>query len=192
MVGLIAASFREKKGIPYALEAVARASLRFPSLRLRLIGDGPMRSEIEERICRPDLAGRVDLLGYRAFPDYLEELKKAHFLMAPSVTARDGDGEGGAPVCILEAQGAGMPVIATEHCDIPEATLPGISAFLSPERDVEALTANLERLLERPEEWGKMGRAGRTHVETQFDILRQGARMGDLYDEALAIRGRAR
>ncbi len=191
VVGLIAASFREKKGIPYALEAVARASRRFPGLKLKVIGDGPMRAEIEMRAREPDLAGRVDLLGFRPFPEYLVELQRAHFLLAPSVTARDGDGEGGAPICILEAQGAGMPVIATMHCDIPEATLPGTSALLSPERDVDALTANLERLLDRPEQWGAMGRAGRTHVETQFDIMKQGARMGDLYDEALAALPRA-
>lgn len=187
IIGLIAASFREKKGIPYALEAVARAAKRFDGLRLRVIGDGPMRREIEGRIARADLAGRVDLLGYRPFPEYLLELQRAQFLMAPSVTARDGDSEGGAPVCILEAQAAGMPVIASEHCDIPEATVPGGSALLSPERDVAALAANLERLLERPEEWEAMGRAGRAHMESQFDVRRQGARMADLYDEALAM-----
>ena len=185
VTGLIAASFREKKGIVYALEALARVAPRRPDVRLRIIGDGPLRPEIERRIARPDLAGRVDLLGYRDFPAYLEELTRAHFLMAPSVTAADGDTEGGAPVCLLDAQASGLPILATTHCDIPEVTVPGRSALLAAERDAVALAENLERLLAHPEEWPAMGRAGRAHVEAEFDVRRQGERMAELYDRAL-------
>jgi colanic acid/amylovoran biosynthesis glycosyltransferase len=63
IVGLIAASFREKKGIPHALEAFARVCPRRTDLRLRIIGDGPLRPLIAERISRADLRGKVDLLG---------------------------------------------------------------------------------------------------------------------------------
>lgn len=185
VTGLIAASFREKKGVIYALEALARVAARWPGLRLRIIGDGPLRPEIERRAAQADLAGRVDLLGYRDFPAYLEELGKADFLMAPSVTAADGDCEGGAPVCLLDAQAAGLPILATTHCDIPEVTVVGRSALLSAERDVAGLAENLERLLAHPEEWPAMGRAGRAHVEAEFDVRRQGERMADLYDDAL-------
>jgi colanic acid/amylovoran biosynthesis glycosyltransferase len=183
IIGLIAASFREKKGIPFALEALARVAREHPRVRLRLIGGGPMQREIEERIARPDLAGRVDLLGYQPYPVYRAELARAHFLMAPSVTARDGDAEGGAPVCLLEAQAAGLPIIATTHCDIPEVTRPEESALLAPERDVTALAACLDRLLRSPERWGAMGRAGRAHVEKQFNIRTQVERMNGLYSE---------
>jgi colanic acid/amylovoran biosynthesis glycosyltransferase len=185
VTGLIAASFREKKGIVYALEALARVAPQRPNLKLRIIGDGPLRPEIEHRSMQPDLAGRVDLLGYRDFPAYLEELATAHFLMAPSVTAADGDTEGGAPVCLLDAQASGLPILATTHCDIPEVTVPGRSALLAPERDAAALAENLERLLSHPEKWPAMGRAGRAHVEAEFDVRRQGERMGELYDRAL-------
>ena len=188
--GLIAASFREKKGLIYALEALARVAPRWPGLRLRVIGDGPLRGEIERRIARADLAGKVDLLGYRNGPAYLEELRNADFMMAPSVTASDGDCEGGAPVCLLDAQAAGLPVLATTHCDVPEVTVPGGSALLAPERDVARLAENLERLLAHPEEWPAMGRAGRAHVEAGFDVNRQGERMAELYDDALKLRPR--
>jgi len=190
-VGLIAASFREKKGVRYAIEAIARAAPHYPGLRLRVIGDGPLRGEIEALIRKLDVGGRIDLLGYRSFPEYLDELQKAAFLMAPSVTAEDGDSEGGAPVCVLDAQAAGLPVLASDHCDIPEATVPGKSALLSPERDVDALAASLDRLLSHAEEWGAMGRAGRAHVEAEFDVRRQGARMAEVYDEVLAEWGKA-
>ncbi len=185
-VGLIAASFREKKGIPVALEAVARLLPRWPGLRLRLVGDGPLREEIEARVRRPDLAGRVEIAGYCDFPSYLRELERADFLLAPSITASDGDCEGGAPVCLLDAQAAGLPIVATMHCDIPEVTLPGRSALLSPERDVDALAANIEELLAHPGRWEAMGREGRAHVEAEYDVARQAVRMAEVYDEAIS------
>ena len=185
VIGMIAASLREKKGIPYALEAVARVAPRRPELKLRIIGDGPMRETILRRIARDDLAGRIELLGTREFPDYLEELKRAHFLLAPSVTAADGDCEGGAPVCLLDAQASGLPILATTHCDIPEVTLPGKSALLAPERDVDRLADLLERLLAHPDEWPAMGRAGRSHMEAEFDVRRQGEKMASIYDGLL-------
>ena len=160
IVGLIAASLREKKGIPYALEAVARVVSRWPALRIRIVGDGPMRRQIEERIGRPDLAGKVELLGYRDFAFYVKELHRAHFLLSPSVTARDGDCEGGAPVCLIDAQAAGLPILATTHCDIPEVTVPDRSALLAEERDVGQLARNLELLLENPDRWGGDGAGG--------------------------------
>lgn len=190
IVGLIAASLREKKGIPYALEAVARVVERWPALRIRVVGDGPMRREIEERVGRVDLAGKVELLGYRDFAFYLKELHRAHFLLSPSVTARDGDCEGGAPVCLIDAQAAGLPILATTHCDIPEVTVPERSALLSPERDVKELAANLERLLENPDRWVEMGRAGRAHVEAEFDIRKQTDRIAEIYDEVLSGAGK--
>lgn len=189
VIGLIAASFREKKGIPYALEAVARVASRWPGLRIRVIGDGPMRPQIAERIARPDLKGKVDLLGYLDYPSYIDELGKAHFLLSPSVTAVDGDCEGGAPVCLLDAQASGLPILATTHCDIPETIVPGRSALLAPERDVEALASNLDHLLAHPEEWPVMGRAGREHVGREYEIGTQGARMAALYEEAIQRAG---
>jgi colanic acid/amylovoran biosynthesis glycosyltransferase len=188
VTALIAASFREKKGIPDALEALAIVAGRWPGLRLRIIGDGPLRGDIERRISRLRLGERVDLLGYRDYPDYLAELGKAHILLCPSVTAADGDCEGGAPVCLLDAQASGLPIVATRHCDIPEVTIPDRSAFLSAERDPAALAANLERLLSSPESWGAMGRAGREHVELEFQVSRQAEIMANLYEEVLAAR----
>jgi colanic acid/amylovoran biosynthesis glycosyltransferase len=144
-----------------------------------------LRPQIEERAGRGDLQGRVDLLGYRPYPEYLEELSRANFLLAPSVTARDGDSEGGAPVCLLEAQAMGVPVVATTHCDIPEVTRPDESALLAPERDVPELARKLDALLRDSSRWPAMGRAGRAHVEAEFDIRSQVRKMEALYRELL-------
>lgn len=188
VTALLAASFREKKGIVYALEALASVAERYPALRLRVIGDGPLRGEIERRIEALRLGQRVTLLGYRNYPDYLSEMERAQLLLCPSVTAADGDCEGGAPVCLLDAQAAGLPVVATRHCDIPEVTVPDRSAYLAPERDSAGLAAALDRLLSDPASWASMGRAGRDHVEREFSAPRQADAMADVYEHVLAER----
>jgi colanic acid/amylovoran biosynthesis glycosyltransferase len=185
ITGLIAGSLREKKGILQAMEALARIAPAHPLVNLRIIGDGELRPQIEARAAERDLRDRVKLLGYQPYSAYREELYKAQFLLAPSLTAADGDTEGGAPVCLLEAQATGLPVVATTHCDIPDATAPGKSALLAPEGDIAALASRLEELVRNPAAWAGMGRAGREHVEMHFDIRRQTERMAEVYREIL-------
>ena len=76
--------------------------------------------------------------------------------LSPSVTAQDGDSEGGAPVSIIEAQATGMPIVSTVHADIPEAVVPGESALLSAERDVDGLAENLAQVVAEPGKWEAM------------------------------------
>ncbi len=192
IIGLISASFREKKGIEYAIEATAQVREKHPAFRLRIVGDGPLRPHLESRITELGLSDVVELLGYQPYPVYREELERAHLFLAPSVVAKDGDTEGGAPVCLIDAQACGLPILATTHCDIPEITSPDQSSVLVPERDANALAEALNRLLSQPQSWADMGRKGRAHVEAEFDISRQVDRMADLYDEVLQETGMTR
>ena len=74
-----------------------------------------------------------------------------------------------------------MPVVSTVHCDIPYVTRPGESALLAPERDPAALADALRSLLDDPERWEEMGRAGRRHVEERHDIATEARRLEDRY-----------
>src|SRR5262249_18425314 len=114
---LMAASFREKKGHEYALRAfaAARKQITFgserPGVELRLIGDGELRPKIEALIRDLRLGDSVRLLGAQPHAAFLEEAQRCHLFLAPSVTAADGDTEGGAPVGLIEAAAAGMPAV---------------------------------------------------------------------------------
>ena len=179
---LIAASFREKKGLAYALEAFGRVAARRPgALVLTVIGDGPLREELRAIAERHQVLACIRWLGYQAHDVFLAEALAAHLFISPSVVASDGDTEGGAPVSIIEAQATGLPVLATTHADIPEVTVPGLSAHLVPERDADALEAGLEWLIDHPEAWPAMGRAGRAHVEAEFDSAMLGRRLEQHY-----------
>lgn len=181
---LICAGFKEKKGIPYALRALARAQqIRAFPFEVVLIGDGPDRPQLEQLVVELGLAGQTQFLGMRPYGEVLAELDRCHLLLQTSVTAADGDSEGGAPVILLDAQAAGVPVVATYHADIPEYVVEGQSGLLAPERDVEGLADCILRLVEAPERWGEMGRAGRNHVEANYNAALQGAQLERIYDE---------
>jgi len=180
---LICAPFREKKGIPFALKALGRARARRPfAFEVVLIGDGPERPKVLEAIRQAGLEDRVDWRGVQSYAQVLEELPRCHILLQSSLTAADGDTEGGAPVILLDAQASGMPVISTWHADIPEYVREGESGLLSPERDVEKLAECILQLVGEPGRWVAMGRAGREHVEAHYHAARQAERLEELYD----------
>jgi colanic acid/amylovoran biosynthesis glycosyltransferase len=179
---LMAASFREKKGLIYGMEAFARlAQQRRGQLQLTVIGDGPLREELRALATEMKVMPFIRWLGYQPHDVFLREAAASHLFVSPSVVAADGDTEGGAPVTIIEAQATGLPILATTHADIPEVTLPGKSAFLVGERDVDALEERLGFMIDHPELWAEMGMAGRAHVQREFDSVAQGKRLEVLY-----------
>lgn len=180
---LIAGGFREKKGIPYAIKAFTKVKESHPDIKLRILGDGPMRDQIESLITESGISDSVTLLGYQSHSVFLNEAENAHIFMLPSITAQDGDTEGGAPVAIIEAQASGLPVISSYHADIPEVVVDGTSALLAPEKDVETLAGHLEYLVEHPEVWERMGRAGRKHVEEEYDLMAQVEKLENIYNK---------
>ncbi len=121
-------------------------------------------------------------MGYQPHHVFVEELIKAHIYLQPSVTAQNGDSEGGAPTTLLEAQASGVPVLSTYHADIPEVVVNGKSGFLVPERDSNALAERLEYLIDHPEEWSTMGREGRKHVEMNYNICKEADNLENIYD----------
>ena len=178
--------FIEKKGISYAIKAFALLIDEHPRLQLRIIGDGQLRPQIERLTQELGLEKSVKLLGYLPYKNYSEELRRAHILLCPSVTASDGDSEGGAPTVLLEAQASGLPIVATRHADIPYVTRDGHSAFLVPEHDAIALADRLQYLIKHPEDWEEMGNAGRSWVADRHDITVQAKCLENKYKKLLA------
>ncbi len=186
---LIAGSFVEKKGMPYAIEALGRIKERV-ELDITIIGDdnGQERSQQEKSkilaaISDSGLESQVRLLGYQPYSVLIAEARKNHVFLSPSVTASDGDSEGGAPVTIIEMAASGMPVVSTFHCDIPEVIEDGKTGLLAQERDVEGLADKLNWLCDNPDRWAAMGTAARKHTEAEFDSIGQSKRLAAIYHE---------
>jgi glycosyltransferase involved in cell wall biosynthesis len=97
------ARFVEKKGIDVTLRALALARRDGVDARLVLVGDGPLRAELESLITELALRDAVTLPGFVAHRDLEEFFTRAHAYVQPSRTAADGDTEGGHPTVLLEA-----------------------------------------------------------------------------------------
>lgn len=184
---LIAASFKEKKGIPYALEALGQLKDQIP-LQITVIGDASAeerskkeKRRIQEIVEKYNLAPHVRFMGYQPYNVLFEEAYHHHLFLSPSVTAEDGDTEGGAPVSIIEMAATGMPVVSTFHCDIPEVIKEGVTGLLAEERNSPQLREKILWLVQNPDAWRPMLDEGRKYVEAQFDAGAQGVRLADIY-----------
>lgn len=178
--------FVEKKGLRYILEALAAVLKSHKDFEFRIIGDGPLKEDIQAQIKQLNLNDHVSLLGFLNYQQYIDELNKADIFIHPSVTSQTGDTEGGAPTVILEAQAVGLPVIATTHADIPNIVSPGKSALLSAEKDVSGLVKNILQLLSNQSIWEEMGRSGRAFVEESHDIKKEVLSLEKKYFEVAA------
>ncbi len=191
---LLSGSFREKKGFPDAIDALGRIR-NDVELEVTIIGDqhGLPSTVIEKQkildaIARNELGARTRLLGYQPYRVVMEEARRHHVFLSPSVTAQDGDSEGGAPVSLIEMSAAGMMIVSTTHCDIPGVVLHGRTGLLANEHDVDALAAHLRWLVANPPRWSEMRAAARAHIEAEFDAVRQGERLAAVYREIDARR----
>jgi colanic acid/amylovoran biosynthesis glycosyltransferase len=186
---LLSGSFREKKGFPDAIEALGRIQADV-ALEITIIGDqhgtaatAAEKQKILDAIARHALGAKTRLLGYQPYRVVMEEARRHHVFLSPSVTASDGDTEGGAPVSLIEMSAAGMMIVSTTHCDIPGVVLDGRTGLLAGEHDVEGLVAHLRWLAANPSRWTDMRAAARAHVEAEFDAARQGERLAAVYRE---------
>ena len=169
----------EKKGIEYSIRAVAQLAQVYDNIEYNIIGGGPLWKQLQQLIQDLQIEHVVKLLGWKTQQEIVEILNNSQIFVAPSITAEDGNQD--APVNTLkEAMAMGLPVIGTLHGGIPELVEEGISGFLVPERDPEAIAEKLSYLIAHPEIWSQMGEAGRTRVEANYD-------MNKLNDELVAI-----
>lgn len=174
----------EKKGVAYAIRAVARLLACAKDVSYTIIGDGPLRAQLQSLIDKLGIGAHVRLVGAMPHHLTLQMVRASHILLAPSVTAADGDTEG-IPNVLKEAMALGLPVVATRHGGITELVEDGVSGFLVREADDQAIAERLGYLVDHPELWSAMGRAGRAKIEAEFDSERLNVQLEMLYRGAM-------
>lgn len=168
----------EKKGCRVLLEAMKRVETEVSEARLVVMGDGPLRAELEGW-ARRNLR-RCEFVGARTQAEVKAWMERTAVLAAPSVRAVDGDTEG-LPTVVLEAMELGLPVVASDGTGAEEAVAAGETGFLIAQGDAEGLAETLVCLLRNEDRARWMGARGRRRVEERFDILRQTARLEEVY-----------
>lgn len=181
---LFCGRFVEKKGLLYALQALARVQRAGYDFEFMVIGDGPQSLQARKLVDDLQLQDQARFLGIVSHDELSRWYQGCHIFLAPSATdLATGETEGGAPTVLLEAQATGMPVASTTHADIPEVVRHGETGLLAPERDVEMLAQHLIWLIDHPEQWPQIGERGRAHIMAEYNIRTQAQRLESLYDE---------
>jgi glycosyltransferase involved in cell wall biosynthesis len=164
------ARLAEQKGQRDLVAAAPLVLERHPDVRSVIAGDGELRSQLEE-LARP-LGDRVELLGERGdVPDLLASFDVFAF---PSRFE-------GLCLAVIEAQAAGVPVVATPVGGIKETVVDGETGRLVPVGDVAALAAAIVEMLDEPEAAHRMAKTARSRVLERFAVERMVAETLALY-----------
>jgi glycosyltransferase involved in cell wall biosynthesis len=155
----------------------ALAALGERPFSTQIVGDGPERAAVEAEVGAHGLEGRVELLGDR---------RDVPRLLADSDVFVLSSRSEGAPLSVLEAMAAGLPVVASAVGGVPEQVADGATGLLVPPGDPAALASALERLLADPELRRRLGTAGRERVRERFDLAAVRRAHVDLYERVLA------
>lgn len=154
----------ECKGVEYLIRAVGELRKVFPDVSLDVIGDGPLRRQLEELSVELEVSPAVKFHGAVGSDKVLELLQESDIYVQPGIIASDGSREGQG-IVVAEAQAVGLPVVASRVGGIPEIVVEGESAFLVTPKDVSALTDQISLLIQNPALREQMGVAGRAFVE---------------------------
>ncbi|MFZ4764997.1 MAG: glycosyltransferase [Roseimicrobium sp.] len=177
--------FIDKKGLDTTLRAFALVLRQCPKAHLLLVGDGPLRTDLESLAVRLDVRESVTFTGFLHQEDLRQQVYAAHAFVHPSRTSADGNREG-VPNSMLEAMASGTPVVATRHGGIPEAIAHGTSGLLVNEDDHETMADALTVILHDREHARGLAEGGRSQVEKHFDRARNILQLEDLYFKLIA------
>jgi glycosyltransferase involved in cell wall biosynthesis len=173
-----AGRLNREKGVHTAIRAVSSLS---PPAQLVIVGDGPERERLEALVRTLRAEDRVEFTGPRSPADV------ARFLAAADVFVFPTERDEGAPMIVIEAMAAGLPVVATSIAQIAEVVdRPGENGVLVPPADVGATAGAVAALLEDPERARQIGAAARQRVLAEYTLERMVERTVEVYE--LAIR----
>lgn len=169
----------EKKGIEYAIRAVASAVKVYPNIYYTIVGDGPLKQHLKSVVKELGMHGHIKLIGNQPHEKIPELLCNTDIFLSPSITTADGNHEGIANA-LKEAMASGALVIGTEHAGTAELVKDGVSGFLVPERDIDALAEKICYLITHSEIWNGVGVSAQQTVRERFCL-------SDSIDKFIAI-----
>ena len=174
----VAARLQSEKGVVYFLEAAAHVLRFLPQVHFLVIGDGPLRGELQTYARQLGMQEYVHFLGFRL--DARAIVGLLDILVVPSLSE-------GTPLVTLEAMTAGVPVVASAVGGIPEQIRHHREGLLVPPGDSAALGEAMLQLLRNPTWMQQLGEAGRHRAFSEFNFAEMVQATEDVYRSALGL-----
>jgi glycosyltransferase involved in cell wall biosynthesis len=169
-------SLTPEKRLDRLLRAAALVRRDMPELHVWIVGDGPLRQEMEAQVRASPLAQSVRFLGVQN--------QVANYMSAGDLVALTSESEG-MPAVLLEAGLLGLPVVATRVGGVSECVLDGQTGILVQRNDEDGLANALRSLLQRPQQRCRLGAAARAWVERNFTMSRVAHQYAEFYRQVL-------
>ena len=169
------AALRPEKAHEALVGAAARLKSAGRHVSFLIVGDGPVRDDIERRIRQCGVEGNMHVLGVR--DDVARLLHISDVLVLPSHPVVET-----LPLCVLEAMAAGVPVVASRVGSVPEVVRPGETGVLIRPADPVELADGIAYILDHPSEARSMAERARNSVNERYSVERMTAGYGDLFE----------
>ncbi len=168
------------KGWNYFIDSAAEVLKQAPECRFVLIGDGPLREELQGQIDRMGLGANVSMLGFRE--DVRQLMQVMDIVCLSSLTE-------GTPITILEAMACGKPAVVTDVGGCSQVVQDGVTGFVVQPRDVLAFSVATLKLVQDPALRRSMGEAGLNRVLGEYSVCTNLNRWMRLYYDIAATKG---
>jgi len=172
-----------RKGVHHLINAFASMAKDFPQARLVLVGH---EDHISYTAALKDQMERYDLNGQIAFVEAMPQADLAERMRRACVSVLPSTSEGLGRV-VIEAMAAGTPVIGSDVGGIPEMVQDGVTGWLVPPGDEDALADRLRWMLEHPEEGREMGRRAHAFAEQFFSTAKYVRHYDQIFERAESI-----
>jgi colanic acid/amylovoran biosynthesis glycosyltransferase len=173
------------KGFQYGIEAIAQISNLSHNIHYIIIGDGPLRKQLQQLADQLGIVKNIRFMGEQSQEFVRDAYQNAHIFLLPSITKSDGSAEAQGLV-LQEAQASGLPVISTSVGGISDGLVDGASGFLVPEKNSKAIAEKLCNLIEDPQMCDAMGIKGRQFVEENYSLDTLTDRLERIYKDVLS------
>ncbi|MGB7095028.1 MAG: glycosyltransferase [Anaerolineales bacterium] len=164
-----------EKNLPFLLRAFAGIAKSYDNVALLIIGDGPERENLEDRVRVMGMNDRIKFTGMIPYQDLPGYLTAADVFVTASVTEVH-------PLSVIEAMASGLPVVGIQSPGVGDIVEDGVTGFLAPEEDLAVFTAKISRIITDRENLGKMSQKAK-EVSLNFAIENTTRTMIDRYQK---------
>ncbi|GFE70973.1 glycosyltransferase family 4 protein [Chroococcus sp. FPU101] len=167
----------EQKGQLLLVQAIHKLVQKNFDLKMVLVGDGELRTEIESLIKQYKLEKQIEITGWASGETVQKQILAAKTMILPSFAE-------GLPVVIMESLALSRPVLSTYVAGIPELVEPNVCGWLVPAGSVDALVTAIQNVLETSsEQLEQMGQVGAKRVQEQYNTTVEGEKLAKLFSQ---------
>lgn len=163
----------ERKGFHFLVEAIMRLKDDFPEINLEIVGDGPYRKNIEEKIKETKSESYIKVNGQISDKDLINLYQKSNLFVLAHTLLENGDTEG-CPTVFSEAMGHGLPVIGGLGAGADTAIIQGKNGYIVDTKDIDLLKDAIKKILSDPDLAESMKQFGKKKLARDHDPKKNG------------------